>query len=289
MAVVGLIYGLVNGMTEQNFTNMASVAGNAVSANPLLTAVCATAFAYEGWIIATAINAELKNAKKNLPRALVIGGFVVVGTYIAYYVGVAGGATNQELIDFGATIAFTNIFGNVFGNILNLFIAISCIGTMNGLMLGCCRGLYSLAARQQGPKPHIFKQIDSATNMPNNASVIGLLFCAIWGVYFYFSQLSASPASWLGPFVFDNSELPIITTYLLYIPIFVMWMKKATDVGVVKRFVVPGMAIAGSVFMVYACVMGHGIANLYYLIVFAVFMLIGRVFAEKGGERAKKD
>ena len=34
----------------------------------------------------------------------------------------------------GATTAFTNIFGNVLGNILNLFIAISCIGTMNGVL-----------------------------------------------------------------------------------------------------------------------------------------------------------
>ena len=42
----------------------------------------------------------------------------------------------------GATVAFTNIFGNVLGNILNLFIAISCLGTANGLMLGCSRGIW---------------------------------------------------------------------------------------------------------------------------------------------------
>ena len=61
-------------------------------------AVCATAFAYEGWIIATSINAELKDSKRNLPKALLIGGLIIVATYILYYIGVAGGATNQELM-----------------------------------------------------------------------------------------------------------------------------------------------------------------------------------------------
>jgi len=116
MAVVGLIYGLANGITQANFATAAAPAATAAgSVNPLFAAVVATAFAYEGWIIATSINAELKDSKKNLPKALVIGGIVVIATYILYYVGVAGGATNQELIDNGATIAFTNIFGGVFG------------------------------------------------------------------------------------------------------------------------------------------------------------------------------
>ena len=47
MAVVGIIYGLMNGMTAANFTTMANV-GDAASGNPLLAAVCATSFAYEG-------------------------------------------------------------------------------------------------------------------------------------------------------------------------------------------------------------------------------------------------
>ncbi|MEG2221926.1 MAG: amino acid permease, partial [Oscillospiraceae bacterium] len=247
MAVGGLIYGLSHGITAANFTTAAVVEQSAIAVgSPLLAAVVATSFAYEGWIIATSINAELKDSKRNLPKALIIGGCIVVATYLLYYIGVAGGATNQELIDSGATIAFTNIFGNVVGNVLNLFIAISCMGTMNGLMLGCCRGMYSIAARGQGPSPEIFRQIDPKTNIPTNSAVLGLLFCAIWGLYFYLAQLSTAPASWLGPFIFDSSELPIITIYALYIPIFVMFMKTATDFGGFKRFVLPALATLGS-------------------------------------------
>ena len=122
MAVVGLIYGLSTGMLQNNMTTAAQVA--TVSAHPLFSAVCATAFAYEGWIIATSINAEIKDSKKNLPKALILGGIIIVAVYIFYYIGVAGGATNQQLIDKGATVAFTNIFGNVLGNVMNLFVDI---------------------------------------------------------------------------------------------------------------------------------------------------------------------
>ena len=276
MAVVGIIVGLANGTLANNFNTLADV--GTTSTNPLFASVCATAFAYEGWIIATSINAELKDAKKNLPRALVIGAIIIIATYIFYYVGVAGGATNQELIDSGATVAFINVFGNVLGNILNLFIAISCIGTMNGLMLGCVRGLYSIAVRGRGPAPHVFSQIDKETNMPHNSAIVGLLLCGFWGLYFFLANLAGT---WSGPFVFDSSELPIITIYMLYLPIFVMWIKKSTDESAMRRYVLPLLAICGSLFMIYASIMGHGIACFWYLIVFAAVMAVGFAFSKE--------
>lgn len=281
MAVVGIIVGLVS-PTHMLVNNFAAakdlLPGDASTSSLLLSAVCATAFAYEGWIIATSINSELKDAKRNLPKALVIGGIIIISVYIAYYVGVAGGATVETLMADGATTAFTNIFGNVLGNILNLFIAISCIGTMNGLMLGCVRGLYSIAVRGRGPAPHVFSQIDKETNMPHNSAIVGLLLCGFWGLYFFLANLAGT---WSGPFVFDSSELPIITIYMLYLPIFVMWIKKATDETAMRRYVLPLLAICGSLFMIYASIMGHGIACFWYLIVFAAVMAVGFAFSKE--------
>ena len=270
MMVVGVIYGLISGTLTQNFTTVAQVAP--VEGNPLFGAVCATAFAYEGWIIATSINAEIKNSKKNLPRALLIGGIIIAAVYIFYYVGVAGGATNQQLIEKGATIAFTNIFGGVFGNILNLFVVISCLGTTNGLMLACTRGMYSLAARNEGPDPKVYGQLDPHTNMPGNSAVVGLIITAGWFLYFYCTNLACM---WEGPFVFDSSELPIITIYLMYLPMLIQWMRKEKDQNLLRRFIMPGLALCGSVFMVVACILSHRWGCLWYLIVFAVIMAIG--------------
>lgn len=270
MAVVGLIYGLSSGTLQQNFVNNAQVPATAES--PLFAAVCSTAFAYEGWIIATSINSEIKDSKRNLPKALILGGITIVAVYLFYFIGVAGGATNQQLIDDGATVAFTNIFGGVFGNILKLFIAISCLGTTNGLMLGCTRCMYSLATRGEGPRPDVFSQVDSKTDMPANSAVFALLITAFWFLYFYFTNIAGT---FQGPFVFDSTELPIITVYLMYLPMLIQWMRKEKDQSLLRRFVMPVLAFCGSVFMVVACVFSHRWGCLWYLIVFAVVMAAG--------------
>ena len=270
MAFVGLFFGLTNGTLQENMTTVATV--ETVSSSPLFTAVCATAFAYEGWIIATSINAEIKDSKKNLPTALILGGVIIIAVYLLYFIGVAGGATLQELVDVGAPVAFTNIFGGVLGNILNLFIAISCLGTTNGLMLGCTRCMYSLAARGEGPAPDVFSQVDAKTNMPTNSGIFALLITAVWFLYFYLSNLAQT---WSGPFVFDSTELPIITVYLMYLPILVMWIVKAKDQGILRRFIMPVLAICGSIFMVVACIFSHGTACIWYLAVFIAVMLVG--------------
>ena len=289
MAIVGTVVGLVNGTLSNNFTSVVTEAVGGTTSSGLFAAIVATVFAYEGWIVATSINAELKNPKRNLPIALIIGSLIVVSAYVLYFVGVAGGASNSVLINEGATTAFSNIFGGVGGAILNICIVVSCLGTLNGLMVGATRGMYAIAARNCGPRPETFGQVDKATNMTTNSSIWGLFVCALWLVYFYGANLTGG---WFGVFNFDSSELPIITIYAMYIPIFIVWMKKEKDMGVFKRFVLPAISIAACLFMVFAAIYAHGItpyiaakANgtfsfpvLFYLIVFAVIMILGAAF-----------
>ena len=292
MAIVGVIVGTVNGTLPQNFTEVVGTPKGGTNISGLFAAVVATVFAYEGWIVATSINAELKNPKKNLPIALVIGAFIVVAAYVLYYVGVAGGASSKELIEIGATHAFSNVFGSVGGTILNICIVISCLGTLNGLMVAATRGMYAIAARNQGPKPKMFRQVDESTNMVSNSAIWGLLMCCVWMVYFYGANLSSG---WFGLFNFDSSELPIVTIYAMYIPMFIMWMKKEKDLGAFKRFVLPAVAILACAFMVFAAVYAHGITPylsakeagkfslpvLFYMILFAAIMFIGKLFIGK--------
>ena len=165
---------------------------------------------------------------------------------------------------------------------------------MNGLMLGCCRGIYSLAARGDGPKHRLFSQVDKESNLPHNSAAFGLLLCAFWGCSFVMASLLetwgsvkvfAGTAFESVPFSFDASELPIITIYAMYIPIFINWMRKAKDESTLRRYVIPVLAIAGSLFMVYASLVGHKMENFWYLIVFAVVMLIGKLLKRKGNQK----
>ncbi len=306
MAVVGTIYGLVvtpDGSTQSILISNFATAGNS-NISALFGAVVATAFAYEGWILATSINSELEDAKKNLPKALIIGTAVVVAAYIMYYVGVAGGASVQSLMNDGATVAFKNVFGKVGGTILNVLIAISCLGTLNGLMVSCTRNMYSLAVRNKGISPETLKQVDPATNMPTNSGIVGLVLCAIWLFYFFIANLdtvlignySVESANWLvkllgtlntetnmyqvGWFAFDSSELPIVALYAMYIPIFIKMMG-LKELSIAKRIVMPILAIIASAFMIIAAIYSHKWGVMYFLIIFAIVMIIGNIVNSK--------
>ncbi len=251
MGIIGTVFGLVNGNTVSGFSTFGSGSGSS-----LLAAVVATAFAYEGWIAATSINAELKDSKKNLPKALILGSIIVIVAYVVYYIGVAGSASVEEIINDGTTVAYKHIFGNIGGTILKAFVVVSCLGTLNGLMLGCSRGIYSLAIRGEGPAPDVFSQVDKKTNMPINSAIIALFVSALWMLYFYGANLGKNIFGYFG---FDSSELPIVTCYALYIPIFIAFIVKSPKKNIIKNKVMPTLAVLASLFMIFAAVYAHGI------------------------------
>lgn len=298
MAVVGTVVGIINGNMSTAFSTWDKFSSGGDSTG-IFAAVVATAFAYEGWVIATSINAELKNAKRNLPIALTVGSVIIISVYIFYYIGLAGSADVETLRHEGSTTAFVGIFGKVAGNILNTFIVISCLGTLNGLMLACTRGMYSIAVRGHGPASETLSQVDKKTNMPTNSAVCALLFCAAWLFYFYGANLT-KPI--FGVFSFDSSELPIITIYALYIPVFIMYIVKKGKENIFKNIIMPSLALVSSLFMIFAAIYAHGIVPykkaaengefsfpvLFYLIVFAVIMIAGRLLYNGFGVKKKK-
>ncbi len=299
MAVVGTIVGFVNGNIAEGFGSATSGA-TAVGGDEIFGAIVATAFAYDGWIIATSINAEIKDAKKNLPLALFFGCLIIVATYVLYYIGLAGATDVETLIADGASAAFVAMFGKGFAVVLNVFVAVSCLGTLNGLALATTRGFYACASREDTKPFRMFHSLDPHTNIPNNASLVGLIAVAFWLFFFYGANLTSG---WFGVFNFDSSELPIITLYALYIPIFINFMRKEKDMGVFRRFVLPMIAIVGSVFMIFATIYSHGVQPflkaqaegkfafpvLFYLIVFGVIIGAGILLRFLGRRMTKSD
>ena len=278
MAVIGTIAGLRSGMLVQNF-NTATTAGEGGS---LMAAAVSVAFAYEGWVLATSINAELKDAKKNLPIALVGGAFIVVLTYVLYYIGLSGAVTTAEMMASGqaaAKHAFQTIFGGFAGTLIFVLVVISCLGTLNGLILSGCRSFYALGIRGEGPRPDMMKQVDPVTNIPTNSSIASLMVNMAWLLYFYGAVVDFG---WFGNFSFASSELPVITLYAMYVPMFIGLMRKAKGLNTFQRIITPVLGIAGCGFMVYAAFAGYGVSTvLHYLVIYAVIMGIGNCFYKK--------
>jgi len=62
---------------------------------------------------------------------------------------------------------------------------------------------------------------------------------------------------------------------------FIQWMRKEKEQTALRRFVLPVLAMLGSIFMIVACVFSHGMACFWYLIVFAVIMAVGGLVSKK--------
>ncbi len=267
VAVVGIVSGILNGQTVRSFAEGAKTVSEG---GGLAVATLSTAFAYEGWIIATSINAELKDAKKTLPRALVVGTFAVVIVYMLYYLGISGILSNDQVIKAGddAPVKVIElIFGNIGGTLLTVFVIISCLGTLNGLVMGASRGMYSIASRNFGPKPDFFKKINARANSTMNSGIIGFVLSLFWLVVWY-----GNFAGWWGKFM-DISELPIAFLYVVYISLYVWVMRTFVDLGLIGRFLTPILAATGSFYIIWGAVQKNMFSH--FLVITLVILFIG--------------
>jgi APA family basic amino acid/polyamine antiporter len=237
-------------------------------------AIKKTAFAYEGWVCATAINAELKDSKRDLPRALTFGTIAILAFYIIYYVALSSFLGNEGTIvqDANAPIAvFEKIMGKFGGVLFALFIMISCLGTVNGVSIGCCRGMYTMSCRGQGICPEKFSKLGKNQSVSALSCVYGFVCMTIMlGVWYL-----AMHGVWLFKYLGSMDEIICAIIYSVYIGIYVYIMKNFKDCKPFARFVMPIIAIIGSVFFV---ICGTGLyqlittGNTDSLIAFGVFM-----------------
>lgn len=270
VAVVGLVIGLVKGQTFESF----SVAANNISSGGgLAVATLSTVFAYEGWIIATSINAELKDARRTLPKALVTGAIVVVLVYMLYYVGISGVLTNDQVIasgDAAPVQVLSLIFGRLGGTVLTVFVIISCLGTLNGLVMGSVRGIYSAAVRGMGPRPGLFATVSSRHDSPVASSVFGLVLSSLWMLVWY-----GNFNGWWGGFM-DISELPIAFLYVIYLSLYYWVIRGNSGSSILVRYVTPILAAIGSLYIIYGALQKDMI--LQFIILTLLLLGIGKVF-----------
>lgn len=274
IAIIGSIMGLVNGNTAEAFKSIGVLPG---IKNDFGGAILATVFAYEGWVVATSINAEIKNAKKNLPIALVVGSFIVLLCYLLYYVGLSSILPNtNDIIEAGndaPVIALNNVF-KIGKYVFNFLVMVSCLGTLNGLTMGCSRGMYSLAYRDQGLNPEKIKEIHPKYNTSLLSSLIGLVlsifYLAIWVISFKTSF----------KYLITIDELCIAFVYPTYIFIYLWIMKNCQDLKFFSRYVMPALAILSSIFYVFVAtglftlVTSQDVSRVISFAIFSVLVIV---------------
>ena len=194
---------------------------------------------------------------------------------MAYCVVLTGSMSTAEMMAAGDMLpekAFGNLFGPAAGTIVFVFIVISCLGTTNGLMMGCARGAYSLGVRGEGIAPRFFARVDKKTDMATNSAWFGIIIALLWYSYWHFFFIHGMGPSF---FNWEPDELPIITLYAGYIPMFISVMVHSKGSKPLMRYILPVVAILGCCFMVYCAFVAYGIQALYYLGFFALVMAVG--------------
>ncbi len=274
IAIVGLIAGKPGEVIQTDTDSL----GSAMASAGWISAFAPIAFSFDGWIVATSICNEIKNSKRNLPLALIISPLVILLAYVMYFVGISSLVGPDVVLEQGDSSAFTAatmLFGSLGAKIILVFVVISVLGTVNGLVLGFIRFPYSLAIRNMLPGSAWLKQENKKLGgMPLNSAILAYLLSIFWMAIHYITQRYGMPG--------DVSEITIGVSYLIYIFLYVAVIRlamKGEIKGKIKGYVIPVLATIGSIIIFF------GSANhplfLYYVAVCCIIIIAGFVYYKR--------
>jgi len=179
LAIIGIIgfVVLVTGPMTDNFNDVFK--GSSKNPGSYALALYSALWAYDGWNNLNLVTGELKNPKKNLPKALKIGCFSVITSYIianvAYYAVLSAevAKTSKTIVsDFGKTL-----FGPFIGHLIILTVILSTFGAANASMYTGSRLVQVTAS--QGQLPKLFSRI-SHFETPVYATILQTFFCIFY-------------------------------------------------------------------------------------------------------------
>lgn len=151
-----IIFGLLqpNPITIMLFpssTSNTTVESSALAA--LGAAMLAAMYGYDGWSNVGTIAGEMKNPKKDLPRAILYGLLVITTIYLLINVTYLLTMPMEQIAGNGnvPNDVATKLFGPNGGKIITIGIMISVYGTMNGFTMTAIRVPYAMAMKNQIP------------------------------------------------------------------------------------------------------------------------------------------
>lgn len=246
-----------------------------------LAALVPIAFSFDGWVISTSITHEVRNAKKTMPIALTIGPLIVLGIYLAYFLGLSSLVGPEYILATGDNTIYeigNMLFGPNGGFIILLFILIAILGVVNGLVLGNIRLPQSLAEKGMIPNSKKIKVIDGRTELSPYAALTSCGISLAWMIIHYFTQKTQILSGG------DVSEVAIVFSYVTYVILYwkVIQMKNQ---GIIESpmlgKVFPILGMAGSAIIVIGGVISNPIFVPVFLIVCLGISLVGYFYQVK--------
>ena len=191
---------------------------------------------------------ELKDARRNLPRALVAAPIIILVLYLGYFVGIScflGPQTVIEAGDASLSLMFVKLFGEQAGALPNVIAFIAVLGGANGMVLATLRMPQSLALHHMMPFEHIVSRMNPILRFPVVSAMIALVTTLFWvGVHTVVSTLGLLPNG-------DISEVVVAMTMLI-LPLYYIealrgaLCEDAPALTRARRAAAPAIALASS-------------------------------------------
>ena len=245
-----------------------------------LAALAPTAFAYDGWTIALSISGEVKNPKKTMPLALTIAPIIVLFVYLAYFLGmnkVLGPEYILSVGDGAVTTIGQLILGKSGEVILLIFILISMLGVVNGIILSHLRMPYVLASKNM--MPNADKILKNTRGIFKNHSAMISLFCGIfWFIIHYITQKFHLITTG------DISEIAIVFGYIFYMMLYIkvlILFKQKIITNVFTGFISPIFAMIGGLIIVFGGFTSNPASMTIFFFICFLFCFSGYSYCKK--------
>ncbi len=176
-----VIFGLCNSASRPaNILRLKELTGGTVTISAFYTAMLAAFWAYQGWASVGFIGGEVKDAKKNIPKGIVAGVFIVIFIYLIVnltYLTLLSIPQLSHINESGNQIAAVEAVRAFWGKggviFISLLILITTLGCTNASILTGARPYYAMA--RDGLFFRSIAKINKA-NVPSNS----LLWQGIW-------------------------------------------------------------------------------------------------------------
>ena len=157
LVFTGLLVIVVFGLSHvekvpENFMNMRELTSRTVTMSSFFTAMLAAFWAYQGWVSVGFIGGEIKEPRKNIPRGIVIGVFIVIFVYLvvnATYLALLSVPQLEQVYASDNQIAAVEAIRSFWGTggvlFISLLILVTTLGCTNASILTGARPYYAMA------------------------------------------------------------------------------------------------------------------------------------------------
>ncbi|WP_303971966.1 APC family permease [Streptococcus merionis] len=231
------------------------------------------AFAFDGWTAVTGIAPEIKDPKKNLPRAFIIGPMLILALYLLFFYGMTRILGSSFIMSTGneaVTYAGVTIFGPWIGKLLLFIVIISVLGVVNGMLLATMRLPQAFAARNWIKSEKMAKiDLKYQLSIPAALSVTGVvLFYLI--VHYVVQSQGLLPGTDISEItiVFNNFSINLLHVVVLRL------FAKGEITNRLTGLVAPVIAMAGSLMIFVGSFINNPIMVGFFQLFCVVFCLV---------------